>query len=196
MRTERFRRILEAAGSADPKWFASEKQHIEKRERRFVGFVKPSNRRSFCVSREEFRATARKGERMTNSILRNLDRRRSSAFVQEPPEPVYCQQSERCAGCPYPRHGIVCWHPDGTCLRTDMNKINGLKEKNVSSSSAVRCWLTMISSQRARIRFSAIPIPAIACSSLMQRVRMAFSLIRRDITTPATAHSFPMPTVC
>ncbi len=30
MRTERFRRILEAAGSADPKWFASKKQHIEK----------------------------------------------------------------------------------------------------------------------------------------------------------------------
>ena len=29
MRTERLRRILEAAGSADPKWFASEKQHIE-----------------------------------------------------------------------------------------------------------------------------------------------------------------------
>ena len=29
MRTERFWRILEAAGSADPKWFASEKQHIE-----------------------------------------------------------------------------------------------------------------------------------------------------------------------
>ncbi len=38
---------------------------------------------------------------MTNSILRNSDRRRSSAFVQEPPEPVYCRQSERCAGCPY-----------------------------------------------------------------------------------------------
>ena len=29
MRTERFRQILEAAGSADPKRFASEKQHIE-----------------------------------------------------------------------------------------------------------------------------------------------------------------------
>ena len=53
MRTERFRRILEAAGSADPKWFASEKQHIEKQERRFVGFVKPSNRRSFCVFRTD-----------------------------------------------------------------------------------------------------------------------------------------------
>ena len=72
---------------------------------------------------------------MTNSILRNSDRRRSSAFVQEPPEPVYCRQSERCAGCPYPRHGVVCWHQDGTCLRTDMNKINGLEEKNVSSGS-------------------------------------------------------------
>ena len=42
MRTERFRWVLNAAGSADPKRFASEKQHIEKRERRFVGFIKPS----------------------------------------------------------------------------------------------------------------------------------------------------------
>ena len=56
-------------------------------------------------------------------------------FQQEPPEPVYCRQSERRAGCPYPRHGVVCWHQGGTCLRTDMNKINGLEEKNVSSSS-------------------------------------------------------------
>ena len=42
MRTERFRRILEILGSIDPKRFASEKQHIEKRERRFVGFINPS----------------------------------------------------------------------------------------------------------------------------------------------------------
>ena len=42
MRTERIRRILEILGGIDPKRFASEKQHIEKRERRFVGFVKPS----------------------------------------------------------------------------------------------------------------------------------------------------------
>ena len=53
MRTERFRWVLNTAGSADPKWFASEKQHIEKQERRFVGFVKPSNRRSFCVFRTD-----------------------------------------------------------------------------------------------------------------------------------------------
>ena len=30
MRTERFRRILEAAGSADPKWFASKKTTYRK----------------------------------------------------------------------------------------------------------------------------------------------------------------------
>ena len=56
-------------------------------------------------------------------------------FPRDPPEIHGCTLFERCAGCPSPRHGIVCWHPDGTCLRTDMNKINGLEEKNVSSSS-------------------------------------------------------------
>ena len=60
---------------------------------------------------------------MTNSILRNSDRRRSSAFVQEPPEPVFCIENERCRGCPYPAHGIVCWHRGGDCLRTDMEEI-------------------------------------------------------------------------
>ena len=42
MRTERFRRIMEILGGIDPKRFAFEKQHIEKRERRFDGFVEPS----------------------------------------------------------------------------------------------------------------------------------------------------------
>ncbi len=70
---------------------------------------------------------------MTNSILRNSDRQRSSAFVQEPPEPVVCTENERCQGCPYPRHGIVCWHRDDTCLRTDMEKIER-RQKNDSSS--------------------------------------------------------------
>ena len=56
MRTERFQRILEIFGNIDPKRFASEKQHIEKRERRFVGFVEPSSRRSFCIFRINNRA--------------------------------------------------------------------------------------------------------------------------------------------
>ena len=76
-----------------------------------------------------------KGKNMINGIRRSVDKRTCTAFVPAPPEPVFCTENERCRGCPYPAHGIVCWHPDGTCLRTDMNKINGLEEKNVSSSS-------------------------------------------------------------
>ena len=52
MRTGRFRQILEILGGIDPKRFASEKQHIEKRERRFVGFIKPSTGALFAFSRQ------------------------------------------------------------------------------------------------------------------------------------------------
>ena len=59
----------------------------------------------------------------------------STGFQQEPlPEPV-CSRSPECDGCPYPRHGFLCWGADGTCLRTRMNKINGLEEKNDVSSN-------------------------------------------------------------
>ena len=27
----------------------------------------------------------------------------------------------RCEGCPYPRVGFICWSPDGTCMKTDMD---------------------------------------------------------------------------
>ncbi len=30
----------------------------------------------------------------------------------------------RCEGCPYPSVGFICWSPDGSCMRTDMEKIN------------------------------------------------------------------------
>ena len=56
-------------------------------------------------------------------------------FQQEPlPEPV-CSRSPECDGCPYPRHGFLCWGADGTCLRTRMNKINGLEENTNDDSS-------------------------------------------------------------
>ena len=71
----------------------------------------------------------------TRPLARRIDERQPVPYQQRSLEPVFCNEHERCHGCPYPRHGIVCWHPDGTCLRTDMNKINGLEEKNVSSSS-------------------------------------------------------------
>lgn len=41
----------------------------------------------------------------------------------EPPEPV-CGPFERCAGCPYPGHGFMCWGAEEEkCLRTEMAQI-------------------------------------------------------------------------
>lgn len=39
---------------------------------------------------------------------------------------VYCTEcGAMCLGCPYPRHGFVCWFHDGTCLKTEMNRVIG-----------------------------------------------------------------------
>ena len=29
----------------------------------------------------------------------------------------------RCVGCPYPGVGFICWSQDGSCLRTDADRI-------------------------------------------------------------------------
>ena len=53
-------------------------------------------------------------------------RRRAASAPDEPREtqrPPVCTRYARCEGCPYPRHGLLCWHSDGTCLRMDMEKI-------------------------------------------------------------------------
>ena len=70
---------------------------------------------------------------MMHESRRSVDKRRSTAFVPMPPEPVFCTENERCRGCPYAARGIVCCHRDGTCLRTDMEEI-GRRRKNDSSS--------------------------------------------------------------
>ena len=69
----------------------------------------------------------------TRPLARRIDERQPAPYQQISPEPVFCNAHERCQGCPYPRHGIVCWHRDGTCLRTDMEEI-GRRQKNDSSS--------------------------------------------------------------
>lgn len=51
-------------------------------------------------------------------------------FPRDPPEIHGCTLFERCDGCPYPRHGFLCWGADGTCLRSRMNEINEKKEDN------------------------------------------------------------------
>ncbi len=67
---------------------------------------------------------------MSNGIRRSVDKRTCTAFV---PEPVFYMENERCRGCPYPAHGSIYWHRDGTCLRTDMEKIER-RQRNDSSS--------------------------------------------------------------
>jgi len=31
---------------------------------------------------------------------------------------------DRCDGCPYPGVGFICWSPDGSCLRTEVEKFS------------------------------------------------------------------------
>ena len=46
-----------------------------------------------------------------------------NSTLHEPPEPV-CGPFERCAGCPYPGHGFMCWGADEEkCLRTEVARI-------------------------------------------------------------------------
>lgn len=34
------------------------------------------------------------------------------------------KDTEKCRGCPYPRVGFICWSTDGSCMKTDMEKIS------------------------------------------------------------------------
>ena len=64
-----------------------------------------------------------------DALKRRIDEHIPFQYKREPPEPVCCRRSEKCSGCPYPRHGVICWHRDGTCLRTDMKEIEGRRRR-------------------------------------------------------------------
>lgn len=34
------------------------------------------------------------------------------------------QDTEKCKGCPYPGVGFICWSRDGSCMKTDAEKIS------------------------------------------------------------------------
>ena len=36
---------------------------------------------------------------------------------------------DRCQGCHYPAVGFICWSPDGTCLRTEEERLNRLERR-------------------------------------------------------------------
>ena len=71
---------------------------------------------------------------MSDGIRQSVDKRTCTAFVPKPPEPVFCTENERCRECPYPAHGIVCWHRGGGCLRTDMEEIERRSKYDSSGS--------------------------------------------------------------
>lgn len=37
-------------------------------------------------------------------------------------EPIRCTIKPECNGCPFPRHGFICWSADGTCMRSRYRK--------------------------------------------------------------------------
>lgn len=53
--------------------------------------------------------------------------KQESDATYAPPRQVYTvappKDTERCKGCNYPRVGFICWSEDGSCLRTDMDRI-------------------------------------------------------------------------
>ena len=65
-------------------------------------------------------------------------RRKAAPAPESAPEaerPPVCTQYDRCEGCPYPRHGLLCWHSDGSCLRTDMEKIERRNREGMNRES-------------------------------------------------------------
>jgi len=38
------------------------------------------------------------------------------------------KELSRCEGCPYPGVGFICWSPDGSCLKTDLDRMHGKKK--------------------------------------------------------------------
>ena len=53
--------------------------------------------------------------------------KRTGAGVTGPPERYTVpppKDPARCVGCPYPGVGFICWSPDGSCLKTDLDKFS------------------------------------------------------------------------
>ena len=44
------------------------------------------------------------------------------------PEDPVCAFFEKCRGCPYPSHGFICWRSDGSCIRSEVERLNKRQE--------------------------------------------------------------------
>ena len=61
------------------------------------------------------------------------------ASERESEAKMKCSLFDRCKGCPYPRHGFVCWSRDGLCMREIMKKLDKGAEENDVRSGTEQC---------------------------------------------------------
>lgn len=47
----------------------------------------------------------------------------------DPPEDPVCALFEKCRGCPYPAHGFICWRSDGSCILSEVERLNKSQEE-------------------------------------------------------------------
>ena len=53
---------------------------------------------------------------MSYMIAPEFRRNSRPASESESEAKMKCSLFDRCKGCPYPRHGFVCWGRDGQCI--------------------------------------------------------------------------------
>lgn len=56
-----------------------------------------------------------------------ISEERTSTGAVSPPQKYALplpKETSRCKGCPYPGVGFICWSADGSCMKTDVEKIS------------------------------------------------------------------------
>lgn len=86
--------------------------------------LKPKERSSNLMASQEKRG---RKNRHRHFYWPNKRRKEKPTYDMKPVN----RQFKRCADCPYPNHGFLCWGQDSRCLRTIIRNIN-LQKRNPS----------------------------------------------------------------
>lgn len=57
--------------------------------------------------------------------------KKTAEEINDPPKKYSVpppKDPSRCVGCPYPGVGFICWSTDGSCLKTDLDRMHGKKK--------------------------------------------------------------------
>ena len=63
------------------------------------------------------------GGAMNNQMLKRRWFPYHTIPLPRPMGPPVCTDRPECEGCPYPAHGFICRSKDGTCMKTNMEKL-------------------------------------------------------------------------